>query len=182
MSLTDARSYFWPSVHGFSVYYSALATAPGQAFLRECKAAGKKVCAWTVNGEEGMRDCARWGVESVITDKPALWRKVKEQVSFHFCNQNYVLNMRDMKQERHGYGDAGLTARSWLIGNEPSNRPSRHMSCRGSPKRPGRGISTGKRVSRWSTSKRKEAGLLTGRYIPMPPRISRHRSSSCVLR
>ena len=83
MSLTDARFYFWPSVHGFSVYYSALATPKGQAFLRECKAGGKNVCAWTVNKEEQMRDCARWGVGSVITDKPALWRKVKTQVSTH---------------------------------------------------------------------------------------------------
>ena len=80
MSPSDARAYFWPAVHGFSMYFSALGTPAGQAFLAECKAAGKAVCSWTVNGEEQMRECARWGVDSVISDKPGLWRKVKGQV------------------------------------------------------------------------------------------------------
>jgi phosphatidylglycerol phospholipase C len=81
MSLTDAGEYFWSSVHGFSIYHNALATADGQAFLAKCRAAGKGVCAWTVNGREEMRMCVRWGVKSIITDKPALWREVKAEVS-----------------------------------------------------------------------------------------------------
>lgn len=81
MSLPQSRRYFWDTVHGFSVYYEALATADGQRFLAECHAAGKGVCAWTVNGREEMRECARWGVRSIITDKPALWRGIKQQAS-----------------------------------------------------------------------------------------------------
>jgi phosphatidylglycerol phospholipase C len=34
-----------------------------------------------VNGREEMRECARWGVRSVISDKPDRWREVKAEVS-----------------------------------------------------------------------------------------------------
>jgi phosphatidylglycerol phospholipase C len=83
MSLPQSRKYFFDSVHGFSVYYEALATTDGQKFLAECNAAGKGVCAWTVNGREEMRECVRWGVKSIITDKPAVWREIKKEVRPH---------------------------------------------------------------------------------------------------
>ncbi|RSH95433.1 hypothetical protein EHS25_000523 [Saitozyma podzolica] len=91
MSLPQSRRYFWDTVHGFSVYYEALATADGQRFLAECHAAGKGVCAWTVNGREEMRECARWGVRSIITDKPALWRGIKQQASGIIADRNKAL-------------------------------------------------------------------------------------------
>lgn len=81
MSPAESRRFFWPSVHGFSIYYSSLALPEGQRFLKECKEKGKRVCAWTVNDREGMRECIRWGVDSCITDKPGLWREVKAEVS-----------------------------------------------------------------------------------------------------
>ncbi|KAI9636540.1 PLC-like phosphodiesterase [Dioszegia hungarica] len=76
MTLADAKRYFWNSVHGFSMYYEGLATREGQLFIAECKAEGRSVCAWTVNTKEGMRECARWGIASCITDRPDRWREV----------------------------------------------------------------------------------------------------------
>ena len=81
MSIPQVRQYFFTHCHGFSVMYEALASVGGEEFRADCKAAGKWICAWTVNGREEMRECARWGVKSVISDKPALWREVKAEVS-----------------------------------------------------------------------------------------------------
>jgi phosphatidylglycerol phospholipase C len=80
MTLADAKRYFWNSVHGFSMYYEALATREGQLFIAECEAEGKNVCAWTVNTKEGMRECARWGIASCITDRPDRWTEVAAEV------------------------------------------------------------------------------------------------------
>lgn len=81
MSIPEARNYFFKHVHGFSVRYEYLASAAGDQFRKECKEAGKGVCVWTVNGREEMRNCARWGVDSVISDKPEVWREIKREVS-----------------------------------------------------------------------------------------------------
>ncbi|WVQ81598.1 hypothetical protein IAT38_003722 [Cryptococcus sp. DSM 104549] len=81
MSIPQARKYFFSHCHGFSIYYEALATAEGARFRRECKAQGKKICVWTVNDKEEMRECARWGVESVISDKPELWREIRRDIA-----------------------------------------------------------------------------------------------------
>jgi phosphatidylglycerol phospholipase C len=81
MSLSQSRQYFFNTCHGFSIMYEALASPDGQAFIRNCKDAGKNVCVWTVNGKEEMRQCARWGVGSVISDKPEIWRGLKAEVS-----------------------------------------------------------------------------------------------------
>ncbi|ODN74798.1 hypothetical protein, variant 2 [Cryptococcus amylolentus CBS 6039] len=77
MDLLQARKYFFTSCHGFSIHYPMLASNEGAKFRKECKANGKKICVWTVNDPEEMRMCARWGVESVITDKPDVWRTIK---------------------------------------------------------------------------------------------------------
>ena len=81
MSIPEARTYFFKHVHGFSVRYEYLASAEGDRFRKECAAAGKGLCCWTVNGREEMRNCARWGVKSVISDKPEVWREIKREVS-----------------------------------------------------------------------------------------------------
>ncbi|KAL7422707.1 hypothetical protein Q5752_001998 [Cryptotrichosporon argae] len=80
MSLPQARRYFFGAVHGFSVWYRQLATADGARFRAECAAARKPVCAWTVNDRHDMVECARWGVQSVISDKPELWRDVVREI------------------------------------------------------------------------------------------------------
>lgn len=80
MSLAQLRTYFFSHCHGFSVMYEALASADGARFRKECRQAGKAICAWTVNGKEEMRQCARWEIQSVISDKPDQWRKIKDEV------------------------------------------------------------------------------------------------------
>lgn len=62
--------------------YEALASAEGAKFRAECETEGKNVCAWTVNDKEEMRNCVRWGLGSVISDKPAVWREVKKEVRY----------------------------------------------------------------------------------------------------
>lgn len=81
MSIPEARKHFFKYVHGFSVRYEYMASADGPAFRKECKKEGKAMCVFTVNGKEEMRNCARWGVQSVISDKPDQWREIKKEVS-----------------------------------------------------------------------------------------------------
>ncbi|KIR28391.1 glycerophosphodiesterase [Cryptococcus deuterogattii LA55] len=80
MDIPQCRKYFFNICHGFSIRYEALATSEGAKFRQECKAAGKKMCSWTVNDPEEMRQCARWGIASVISDKPDLWRKIRLEI------------------------------------------------------------------------------------------------------
>jgi phosphatidylglycerol phospholipase C len=90
MSIPEARKHFFKHVHGFSVRYEYLASAQGERFRKECAAENKGLCVWTVNGREEMRNCARWGVKSVISDKPDVWREIKKEVgSDHpLCDPN----------------------------------------------------------------------------------------------
>lgn len=80
MSLSQVRQYFWACT-GFSVYYPLLLGAEGEKFRLECAAAGKKICTWTVNEREEMLQCVRWGVYSVISDRPELWRQLKRDIA-----------------------------------------------------------------------------------------------------
>jgi phosphatidylglycerol phospholipase C len=81
MSIPEVRKHFFAHCHGFSMRYEYLASAEGDKFRKECAAAGKGLCCWTVNGREEMRNCARWGIKSVISDKPEVWREIKREVS-----------------------------------------------------------------------------------------------------
>jgi phosphatidylglycerol phospholipase C len=112
MSPAEARRFFWDSVHGFSVYYEALATPDGQKFLAECRSHGKGVCAWTVNTREGMRECVRWGLGSCITDKPDIWREVKAEVSFLFYR---VVNEADEQFQNDYYRAVKPTLQTYLL-------------------------------------------------------------------
>ncbi|CAD6586775.1 MAG: hypothetical protein TREMPRED_004555 [Tremellales sp. Tagirdzhanova-0007] len=67
MSIPEIRKYFFNTCQGFSI-------------RQECRENGKNVCVWTVNGREEMRECARWGVKSVISDKPAVWMEIKSEI------------------------------------------------------------------------------------------------------
>ncbi|WWC97730.1 hypothetical protein V866_004615 [Kwoniella sp. B9012] len=80
MSLPQCRKYFFDNCHGFSILYETLASSDGARFRAECAAKGKSICAWTVNSEEEMRQCGRWGVKSVISDKPDLWRSIRKEI------------------------------------------------------------------------------------------------------
>lgn len=49
-----ARKYFWDSCDVFSIKFSTLGMADGAKFRKDCKQAGKRVMAWTVNEPEHM--------------------------------------------------------------------------------------------------------------------------------
>jgi hypothetical protein len=98
MSIPQLRSYFFDHCHGFSVMYEALASADGARFRKECADAGKLICAWTVNSKEEMRQCARWGIMSIISDKPAQWKDIKKEVSLSGLVEVLVKLMRDSGQ------------------------------------------------------------------------------------
>lgn len=57
---TVARKYFWDNVDVFSMGFASLATADGEAFRKECQAAGKKLMVWTVNDPECMMEVCAW--------------------------------------------------------------------------------------------------------------------------
>ncbi|OCF44948.1 glycerophosphodiesterase [Kwoniella heveanensis CBS 569] len=80
MSIPQARKYFFENCHGFSVMYEALASSTGAKFRAECQKNGKQICAWTVNDPEEMRQCGRWGIRSVISDKPDVWREIRKEI------------------------------------------------------------------------------------------------------
>ncbi|KAK8843467.1 hypothetical protein IAR55_007124 [Kwoniella newhampshirensis] len=80
MSIPQCRKYFFDACHGFSIMYEVLASSEGQRLLRDCRKHKKEICAWTVNIREEMRECTRWGVKSVISDKPELWRELKREI------------------------------------------------------------------------------------------------------
>ena len=40
--------------------------------IEQVHAAGKKIMVWTVNGAEGMREFAEWGVDAIISDETEL--------------------------------------------------------------------------------------------------------------
>lgn len=79
-----ARQYFWPWVDGFSMRFTSLMPAEGQAFLRDAKAAGKKVTVWTVNLPDEMVEAARWGVDAVLTDNTATFHRLREDLQNDF--------------------------------------------------------------------------------------------------
>ena len=80
MSVPTVREYFFTQCDGFSMYFPTLLSAEGEAFRRECAARGKKITVWTVNKESEMKECLRWGVQAVITDKPDVTVGLVEQV------------------------------------------------------------------------------------------------------
>lgn len=80
MSIPTVREYFFTHCNGFSMYFPTLLSAEGAAFRRECAARGKKITVWTVNDPEEMRECLRWGVQAVITDKPDVTVGLVEKV------------------------------------------------------------------------------------------------------
>lgn len=69
--------------------FPLLMTADGQAFLRECRAAGKEVCVWTVNDPSEMKVGLSWGIKAILTDKVGAFVRLRKEVRF---NAVLVLN------------------------------------------------------------------------------------------
>lgn len=82
--------------------YEALASVDGARFRKECKDAGKSICAWTVNSKEEMRQCARWEIMSIISDKPDQWRDIKKEVSVTSLVWRTMKLMKDYGQPFSG--------------------------------------------------------------------------------
>jgi glycerophosphoryl diester phosphodiesterase len=80
-SLSIARTYFWDACSGFSIAFPVLMSSAGQAFLRDCREAGKEVCVWTVNDPGEMRIAVGWGVKAVLTDRVGAFTELKKEVS-----------------------------------------------------------------------------------------------------
>ena len=59
----------------------------GGRFLQECKEAGKKVMAWTVNEPVQMIEATRWGVDVILTDKTKSWLDLRETLRSTYCSQ-----------------------------------------------------------------------------------------------
>jgi hypothetical protein len=68
-----ARKYFWNDVEAFSIAFTALTTADGQRFMKECKQAGKQLLVWTVNQPDHMMEAVRWEVDVILTDCTKTW-------------------------------------------------------------------------------------------------------------
>jgi hypothetical protein len=75
------RKFFWDHCDGFSICFPLLMGPEGQAFLEECKEAGKDICVWTVNDEAEMKVAISWGVKAVLTDRVSVLTKIKNEVS-----------------------------------------------------------------------------------------------------
>ena len=82
-STSIVRKFFWDHCDGFSISFPLLMGPDGQEFLKECRAAGKDICVWTVNHEDEMRVALSWGVKAILTDKVALLSSIKNEVSHH---------------------------------------------------------------------------------------------------
>ena len=61
-----------PFVKEYSIYYKYLT----KRFLRKVNRQGKKVNVWTVNQEEDMKKVMAKGVNSIITDRPDVLKKI----------------------------------------------------------------------------------------------------------
>jgi phosphatidylglycerol phospholipase C len=49
--------------------FATLVSRDGQAFIAECKRAGKAVVVWTVNSRNDMIAATQWGVDVLISDR-----------------------------------------------------------------------------------------------------------------
>ncbi|TXT13585.1 hypothetical protein VHUM_00952 [Vanrija humicola] len=120
MSIPQVRKYFYDKCHGFSVWYHPLASADGAKFREECRKAGKEICTWTVNGREEMINCARWGIYSIISDKPELWRDVKRDLEADRAKvlkptlSSYILPYFDSRNYSWHYVKKGQEERDYL--------------------------------------------------------------------
>jgi len=114
MSIPEIRKYFWNHCQGFSVWYRQLDTPDGARFRAECAAAGKEICAWTVNGRDEMLQCARWGIYSIITDKPELWRELKKGI--------VADRTRALRPTLQSYILPYLTVESWWFERQRKSR------------------------------------------------------------
>ncbi|EIW61594.1 PLC-like phosphodiesterase [Trametes versicolor FP-101664 SS1] len=79
-----ARKFFWDSCDVFSIKFSTLGMADGAKFRKDCKQAGKRVMAWTVNEPEHMVEAVRWGIDVIITDTTKTWLDLRSALEVDY--------------------------------------------------------------------------------------------------
>ena len=62
--------------HGVNALHPALYNLQYPGFVEECKKAGLKLHVWTVNEDKYMEQCAKYGIDAVITNYPDLARTI----------------------------------------------------------------------------------------------------------
>lgn len=77
--LHHARQFLSVPNVSFNVNRMALMGMGGHRFLRDARANQRAVYVWTVNAPNLMRWCIRHGVDGVITDDAALFRRISEE-------------------------------------------------------------------------------------------------------
>jgi len=82
-SMQIVKRFFWDACDGFSIAFPLLMGWEGQAFLKECRDAGKEVCVWTVNDPNEMKIAMSWGLKAVLTDKVNAFMDLKKDVIAH---------------------------------------------------------------------------------------------------
>jgi hypothetical protein len=97
------RKFFWDACEGFSIAFPLLMGSEGQAFLEECRAAGKEVCVWTVNDPNEMRIAISWGVKAVLTDKVGAFASIKKEVSPSYLSLILQLTLDRPGSSKDGY-------------------------------------------------------------------------------
>lgn len=80
MSPSLARKYFWKECNSFSMNFSCLVGADGEAFRKECKAEGKDLFVWTVNKRAEMIEATKWGVKAILTDRTAEFLALRSEM------------------------------------------------------------------------------------------------------
>ena len=98
LSTAVVRHLFWETCDGFSLNFAVLMGDVGQAFLADCRKAGKEVCVWTVNDEREMRIAMGWGVKAVLTDKAGTYVGLRKEVS-HLEDIGRMLSTRQVEAD-----------------------------------------------------------------------------------
>ncbi|KAM0751538.1 PLC-like phosphodiesterase [Meredithblackwellia eburnea MCA 4105] len=80
MSTALARKHFWDACTSFSMNFACLVGSDGEAFRKECKAAGKDLYVWTVNKRAEMIEATKWGCKAILTDRTAEFLQLREQM------------------------------------------------------------------------------------------------------
>ena len=75
-STSYARQFLHVPNISFNMLLPILQAPGGRKFIRDVKAEGRPIFAWTVNVEPKMEWCIRRKLDGVVTDDPKLFREV----------------------------------------------------------------------------------------------------------
>ncbi len=64
---------------GFNILQATLVSPFGRKFIRDAKAAERRVLSWTVNDEKNLDWCIRRKLDGVVTDDPKKFLELQDQ-------------------------------------------------------------------------------------------------------